>query len=148
MSATAICDNPRCTCPQCTCAECRCGATRLGDLERRVMEVLWAQPGRELTIREVVDVLGGYAYTTVATVSDRLCRKGLVRRRTEGRLIRLSATDTRDAHTAIAMHEALAATSDPDAALVRFAQTVSRSEAAVLRRALDNFDRMQRRTSR
>ncbi len=38
---------------------------RLGDLERRVMEILWVEFGSELTGREVAEHLPGYAYTTV-----------------------------------------------------------------------------------
>ncbi len=100
------------------------------------MDTLWAEPGRERTGREVADALADYAYTTVATVLDRLVHKGLVLRRIEGRTIRFTPIGTRGAHTAVRMHEALAADDDPDAALVRFARTLSRSEAAVLRKAL------------
>jgi predicted transcriptional regulator len=112
------------------------------------MDVLWEEPGRELTGRDVVKVLPGYAYTTVATVLDRLAHKGLVSRTLGGRAIRFAATNTRAAHTAELMHEALVVARDPDAALVRFAQTVSRSEAEVLRRALDELELRPRRTGR
>lgn len=101
------------------------------------MDVLWAEPGRERTGRQVTDALGDYAYTTVATVLDRLVRKGLVLRRIEERTIRFTPIGTSSAHTAVRMHEALAVDDDPDAALARFAATLSRSEAAVLRKALD-----------
>jgi len=101
-----------------------------------------------MTGRDVADVLPGYAYTTVATVLDRLAQKGLVRRRMDGRTIRFAATGTGATHTAVQMHEALAATSDPDAALVRFAATVSQSEAAVLRRALEELEHKPRRKRR
>jgi predicted transcriptional regulator len=108
----------------------------LGDLERAVMEILWEVPDRELTGRNVFDLLPGYAYTTVATVLDRLVHKGLVRRRMDGRKIRFAATGTRADHTAGLMHDALVVANDPEAALVSFAGTLSRSEVAVLRRAL------------
>ena len=52
---------------------------RLGDLERRVMEILWVEFGSELTGREVAEHPPGYAYTTVLTVLTRLEKKGLVR---------------------------------------------------------------------
>lgn len=134
---TRTCDNPMCTCDPCSCGKgCRCGSARLGDLERRVMDRLWAEPGRELTGRDVADALADYAYTTVATVLDRLTHKGLVQRRMDGRTIRFTAVGSRGAHTAVVMHEALAVDDDPSAALVQFAGTLSRAEAAVLRDAL------------
>jgi len=120
---------------------------RLGELERRVMDLLWEEPGHELTGRDVADALPGYAYTTVATVLDRLVHKGFVSRRMEGRSIRFSTTGTRAAHTADLMHETLAVARDPEPALVRFAETLSRSEAEVLRRALDQLEHKPRRTA-
>jgi predicted transcriptional regulator len=140
MTVTKTCTNPRCTCSSCTCDECKCGVATLGDLERRVMGILWEDPGRELTGREVFDLLPGYAYTTVATVLDRLVHKALLSREMDGRTIRFATTSTGATHTAGMMHEALVTANDPDAALVRFAETLSRSEAAILRRALDKTE--------
>ena len=94
------------------------------------MDILWAEPDRELTGRDVADLLPGYAYTTVATVLDRLVHKALVSRRMDGRTIRFVTTGTRAAHTAGVMHDALVTASDPDAALASFATTLSRSERA------------------
>ena len=112
------------------------------------MDLLWEEPGRELTGRDVANALSGYAYTTVATILDRLTQKGMVSRRMEGRAIRFSPTGTRAAHTAELMHETLVVTGDPDSALVRFAETLSRSEAEILRRALDRAKPKSRRTKR
>jgi predicted transcriptional regulator len=137
MGANSTCDNPMCSCIPCTCDSCSCGVATLGDLERRVMDVVWAVPERELTVRAVADVLPEYAYTTVATVLERLGRKGLVRRRKVGRIVRFVAVGTRGAHTAVLMREALAASSDPDAALIRFSETLSEAEATLVRQALD-----------
>ncbi|MGD0395070.1 MAG: BlaI/MecI/CopY family transcriptional regulator [Acidimicrobiales bacterium] len=148
MSSTVICENPKCSCESCTCADCQCGVAKLGELERRVIEVLWNEPGREQTGREVANALSGYAYTTVATVLDRLTHKGLVRRRLEGRTIRFAATGTGATHTAVVMYEALEETPDLDAALVRFAETISDAEAAALRRALDKSIGTARRRQR
>src|SRR5580658_10984378 len=141
MSATITCENPRCSCESCTCVDCKCGGSRLGELERRVMDVLWDWNGGELAGRAVADALPGYAYTTVATVLDRLVHKGLVRRRMEGRTIRFTTVGTPGTHTAVLMHEALAEDLDVDSALVQFAGTLSPAEAAVLRRALNGLDR-------
>jgi predicted transcriptional regulator len=133
MTTPSTCDNPMCSCDPCACESdaCACGSARLGDLERRVIDVLWEEPGHELTGRDVANELPGYAYTT-----DRLVHKNLVRRRMDGRTIRFAATGTGAALTATLMREALGSTSDPDAALIRFAESVSPSEADVLRRAL------------
>jgi predicted transcriptional regulator len=103
------------------------------------MDILWEQDS-ELTGRDVADVFPENAYTTVATVLDRLVRKGLVRRRMDGRLIRFAPVGTPGAHTAVLMREALAAGQDPDAALLRFAETLSPEEAAILRQSLDELE--------
>ncbi len=145
MGAMTTCDNPMCTCEPCVCDNCSCGVARLGKLERRVMDILWQEPDRELSVRDVATVLPDYAYTTVATVLDRLVHKGLVSRRMDGRAIKFAAIGSQGAHTAVLMHEALDAGHDTDAALVRFAGTLSHSEAAVLRRALNRIDRKTHR---
>ena len=51
---------------------------RLGELERKVMDVLWGSAKTPLAGREVADQLPDRAYTTVLTILDRLRRKGLV----------------------------------------------------------------------
>lgn len=140
MAEITTCGNPMCSCDPCSCATCSCSAAKLGDLERRVMDILWEQGNGELTGRDVADVLPENAYTTVATVLDRLVRKGLIRRRMDGRVIQFAAVGTRGAHTAVLMHEALAAGPDPDSALLRFAETLSQEEAAILRHSLDELE--------
>lgn len=136
MSTTSTCDNPNCHCDPCTCTDCKCGTSRLGDLERRVMDILWAEPGREFTARAVADLLPDHAYTTVATVLDRLSNKGLVRRRKDGRVIHFATTATGAVFTALAMQQALDKATDRDAALVQFAQSISAAEVQALQRAL------------
>ncbi|MEU8259017.1 BlaI/MecI/CopY family transcriptional regulator [Micromonospora sp. NPDC048999] len=114
---------------------------RLGDLERAVMDVLWdLDPGTSdgVTVREVADALDGrdLAYTTVMTVLDRLAGKGMVQRRREGRAWRYRAAASREAHIAQLMLDALDLGGSRDAALVRFARSVTGTEAEVLRTAL------------
>jgi predicted transcriptional regulator len=104
------------------------------------MGILWEQGGSELTGRNVADVLPDYAYTTVATVLDRLVHKGLVRRRMDGRSIRFAPIGSQGAHAAVLMREALSDGLDPTTALVHFAGTLSPEEAAVLRASLDALD--------
>ncbi len=110
---------------------------RLGELERKVMDVLWDSADAPLTGREVADQLPDRAYTTVLTILDRLRRKDLVRRTTEGRAHRFEAADTREAYMAELMIQAMGDTVDRGAVLARFAESVSSEEALVLRRALD-----------
>ncbi|MFC5944833.1 BlaI/MecI/CopY family transcriptional regulator [Micromonospora harpali] len=115
--------------------------TRLGDLERAVMDVLWdTVPGTSdgVTVREVAEALDGreLAYTTVMTVLDRLAGKGMVRRQREGRAWRYQAAASREAHIAQLMLDALDLGGSRDAALVRFARSVTGTEAEVLRAAL------------
>ncbi|MER7457148.1 BlaI/MecI/CopY family transcriptional regulator [Micromonospora sp. NPDC126480] len=115
--------------------------TRLGDLERAVMDVLWdSVPATSggVTVREVADALAGreLAYTTVMTVLDRLAGKGMVQREREGRAWRYRAAASREAHIAQLMLDALDLGGSRDAALVRFARSVTGTEAEVLRAAL------------
>ena len=111
---------------------------RLGDLERKVMDVLWDSAKAPLTGREVADQLPDRAYTTVLTILDRLRRKGLVTRTTVGRAHRFAASDTRESYMAELMIDAMGDSVDRGAVLVRFAESVSSDEAQVLRRALDD----------
>ncbi|MGN9764653.1 BlaI/MecI/CopY family transcriptional regulator [Micromonospora sp. SD12] len=115
--------------------------TRLGDLERAVMDVLWdSVPGTSdgITVREVADALDGreLAYTTVMTVLDRLAGKGMVQREREGRAWRYRAAASREQYIAQLMLDALDLGGSRDAALVRFARSVTGTEAEVLRAAL------------
>lgn len=59
----------------------------LGDLEHRIMNVLWAS-NQALSVRAVHTQLlqeRDLAYTTVMTVLDRLAKKGIVDRQLDGR---------------------------------------------------------------
>ncbi len=135
MSLIGRCDNPMCLCDPCECEDCRCTTDRLGPLEQRVMSVVWASPA-EVTVRHVADQLPGYAYTTVATVLGRLSHKGLLRRRTDGRLARYAATRTSGRHAGLLMAEVLRSSDDPEPALAALVAALQPSETATLRRAL------------
>jgi predicted transcriptional regulator len=104
------------------------------------MEILWACGGQEVTGRQVADVLPDYAYTTVATVLDRLVRKGVVQRRMVGRRVLFTPVGTEGARAAMLMREALSDGGDRSAALAQFVRTLSPEEVAVLRDTLDAFD--------
>lgn len=105
------------------------------------MDVLWdSVPATSdgITVREVADALDGreLAYTTVMTVLDRLAGKDMVQRRREGRAWRYRASASREAYIAQLMLDALDLGGSRDAALVRFARSVTGTEADVLRAAL------------
>ena len=103
------------------------------------MDVLWDRStGAGVTVREVAEALRDreLAYTTVMTVLDRLAGKGMVEREREGRAWRYRPAASREAHIARLMLDALDLAGSRDAALVRFARSVTGNEAEVLRAAL------------
>lgn len=107
-----------------------------------------------VTVRDVAEALQerDLAYTTVMTVLDRLAGKGMVGREREGRAWRYRPAASREAYIAQLMLDALdlAGSAEPgsrasrgdskhlgrDAALIRFARSVTGTEAEVLRAAL------------
>ena len=60
--------------------------TRLGDLQLRIMEVLWRHGESTVgTVHESLESSEGHAYTTIATMLQKMEKRGLVARRMEGR---------------------------------------------------------------
>ncbi|MGV8885670.1 MAG: BlaI/MecI/CopY family transcriptional regulator [Microbacteriaceae bacterium] len=109
----------------------------LGELERSIMDLLWA--GREsLSAYDLQDALADrkLAPTTILTVLSRLEKKGFVARERSSRPHRYSAAATRETHMADLMHEVLGTASDRTAVLERFVGQVSPEEAATLRKLL------------
>lgn len=119
----------------------------LGDLERSVMEQLWAA-SKPVTVREVHEQFAGLAYTTVMTVLDRLAKKGLASRERDGKAWRYTAAAAREELVADLMRDALDGAGDRQAALVRFVGQVSADDAALLRDALARLEDPVRRTRR
>ena len=108
----------------------------LGDLERAVMERLWAAraPVAATTLRD--DLADrGVALTTVHTVLTRLEQKGFVVH-DDARPRRFSARSTRADHAVEVMHEVLGQAGDRQAVLARFVGTVNADEARMLRELL------------
>jgi len=104
------------------------------------MEVLWRSDSA-LTVREVSNGLPqNLAHTTVMTVLDRLAKKGFARRERDGRAWRYRPAATREAYVAELMLTALDQTGDRTAALARFAQSVTGTEADALRTALGRLE--------
>lgn len=102
------------------------------------MRILWeqAEPIGAGQIR--AEVPGpSPAYTTVLTVLDRLEQKGqVVRSGDSPRRVRFRAARSGDEHASSAMVDALAVAQDREAALLRFAGTLTAEDAAVLRQAI------------
>ena len=118
------------------------GPRPLGDLERLVMEQLWAASDA-LTVREVRERLSAtrdLAYTTVMTVLDRLAKKRLTERERDGKAWRYRAAAPREELVADLMRDALDRAGDRREALVRFVDQVSDEEAALLREALTRLE--------
>lgn len=110
---------------------------RLGELEQRVMDVLWETPDDPLSGRDVADRLPDRAYTTIMTVLERLRRKEFVRRTSQGRVHYYKAAETREAYVAEIMIDAMGGAGDRSLVLERFAEAVSPEEAQLLSRALE-----------
>jgi predicted transcriptional regulator len=108
----------------------------LGDLERSVMDCLWAAEG-PVAATVLRDELAdrGLALTTVHTVLTRLEHKGFVVH-DDARPRRFSARSTREEHAALLMHEVLGQATDRQAVLARFVGSVDEDEARMLRELL------------
>ena len=109
----------------------------LGELERAVMEILWARD-ETLSAYDLQECLEGreLAATTILTVLSRLEKKGFVARSRDARPHRYSAAASREEHMADLMHEVLGTASNRTAVLERFVGQVSPEEAETLRRLL------------
>ena len=116
----------------------------LGDLERVVMEQLWAADDA-LTVRAVHERLSTtreLAYTTVMTVLDRLAKKGLVTRERDGRAWRYLPADTREALTAQTMRRTMddMDVTDRRTALLHFLDGATTDELEDLKAALAEIE--------
>jgi predicted transcriptional regulator len=113
-----------------------------GELEQAVMQVLWDRPNG-VTARTVMDALPGraLAVTTVMTVLGRLCRKGMAVRDELARPHEYRAAESREAHIADLMLDALGQSADREAVLTRFLGAVSASDTDHLRKALGRRER-------
>lgn len=140
--------------------------SRFGDLERSVLETMWADAGGSpaaadpagdtapdpdlgergwWTVREVHAALAQHrdiAYTTVMTVLDRLARKSAVVQRKDGRAYHYRPRLSRSEMIAELMHDTLADFSghDRQSALVAFVEDAPEADVDALRRALDRLD--------
>lgn len=124
---------------------------RLGDLERAVLEHLWAATGDRpngLTVREVHDTIGverGLAYTTLMTVLDRMAKKDLVTRERDGRAWRYLPAASREELTSEALHQTLGELSSGDrrTALLHFLEESTPEDLDELKVALAQLEARQ-----
>ena len=110
----------------------------LGELQSRVMAVLWDADGPR-TVREVLSALSGersLAYTTVMTVLDNLHGKGWVHRERAGRAWAYIPARAREEAGAEMLRAVLDSLGDPEGVLLRFARGMDERESEFLRRAL------------
>ena len=118
----------------------------LGELEERVMGILW-RLDRPATVREVRTELNRdtrLAYTTVMTVMERLWRKGLLERRSQGRAFEYVPVSSEAEHTAELMHQVLSGTRDRRNALAHFVRGMKKSQEADLLRLAGEITRRKR----
>lgn len=125
---------------------------RLGDLERAIMDRLWAidppTPEAAMSVREIHESLSqerDIAYTTVMTVLDRLTKKGLVTRERDGRAWRYLPQSTSEELTAHLLRDSLdhIDTSDRRAAMLHFLDSASADEIDDLKAALAELESRQ-----
>ncbi|MBA2530515.1 MAG: BlaI/MecI/CopY family transcriptional regulator [Nocardioidaceae bacterium] len=110
----------------------------LGQLESVVMGRLWSYRS-PVAVREVLEDLRQdrtIAYTTVMTVMDNLHRKGFLAREMVGRAYHYVPAQTLEQHNAAVMGEALAASSDRTATLLRFLEQMAAEDVIRLQEAL------------
>lgn len=122
----------------------------LGELEREVMEIMWARDGA--IVRDVLDELNEHrtrqrrlAYTTVMTVMSRLAEKRLLQRQLVGRTHTYRASSSRDVFLARASEDLARQLLDDfgDAAIAGFVSVlegVAPDRLAKLRRKAQRHD--------
>lgn len=97
---------------------------------------------RPLTSSEVLSQLDTeLAYTSVATVLNRLHAKGLVERQMSGRAFRYRATVSEGEMVARSIGTALESATDRRTAMVRFVSSLSKRDVRTLRSVLEDLDR-------
>ncbi|MEV0185974.1 BlaI/MecI/CopY family transcriptional regulator [Streptomyces sp. NPDC050625] len=108
------------------------GRRARGELEGEVLAALWAA-GEPATAAAVHEHLGGdSAYTTVLTILTRLCEKGLVTRRKEGRSHLYAPVHDQPGLAAAGMHSLLDEGGDRATVLARFVSDLSPEDERLL----------------
>ena len=108
-----------------------------GALERSVLNALWCADG-PMSVQDVLVTLDGdLAYTSVATVLNRLADKGAAARYRFGRSFRYSAALSADEHSAQAIRRVISEASNPRAAISGFVNSLSPDEIDLLRSLIE-----------
>ena len=110
-----------------------------GELEQLILDALWdsASAVSSQQLLERISPDGELALTTVLTVLSRLTDKGLVARQPgEGRSLLFSPVQSREQHTADLMLKIVSGAGDSALAFSHFAQGLSESDLAALRKSL------------
>jgi predicted transcriptional regulator len=123
---------------------------QLGRLETEVIDRAWARG--EITVRDLHEEMGGrLAYTTLMTTLDRLYKKGLLRRRKEGKAYFYSPAMTEQQYqesvTEHFLGMVLQDQKNSSAVLSRFVDVVSETDQQMLDQ-LDEIVRAKRRAQR
>lgn len=123
---------------------------RLGELETELMERAWAH--KEVCVRDLHQEMNGrLAYTTLMTTLDRLYKKGLLRRRKEGKAYIYSAVLTEQQYQeSLTQHffgMVLHDRKNSNAVLSRFVEAVSETDREMLEQ-LDEIVKAKRRALR
>lgn len=107
-----------------------------GALETAVLRVLWDADEPQSPAQVRGSLTADLAYTSVATVLNRLCAKGLVSRQRSGRRYLYAATSTEADLAGQRIHTLLDAAGDRAAVLAGFLRTLSADDADMLRELL------------
>jgi predicted transcriptional regulator len=120
------------------------GRRAAGELEGDVLAVLWSA-GTALTPGEVHEALGAdLAYTTVATILNRLLDKGLVERTKAGRAHAYTAIAAEADVVSSGFRSVLTRSHDREALLQGFVESLSPDDEALVRGLLDKSRRVGR----
>jgi predicted transcriptional regulator len=123
---------------------------QLGELETELMERAWAH--QEISVRALhQEMQGRLAYTTLMTTLDRLYKKGLLRRRKEGKAYFYAAVLTEQQYQesltrhffGMVLHDC----KNSSAVLSRFVEAVSETDREMLEQ-LDEIVKSKRRELR
>lgn len=107
-----------------------------GQLEGEVLAALWAAGGPATAVAVQEHLGDDTAHTTVLTILTRLCDKGLVTRRREGRSFVYTPVDDRSGMAAAGMHSLLDEGGDRAEVLARFVSDLSAEDERLLEQLL------------
>jgi len=107
---------------------------QLGAVEAEVMGLIWDRGGW-VAVNDLRPALRGRtrAYTTVMTILTRLCDKGLLERRRQGRGFVYRPALTKEQLAAQTLHDVLAGSDDPQAVLAHFVKDLQASPELLAR---------------